>query len=129
MKIAKSDNCRVGAPPAHAPVRGARAPRALANAPRVRGLFPTMEIRELAAREESSLRRGASTSVRGARAPRRACATRLRRVALQLLSLAAATSFAAIPVTCWDAAAEFNDSENPDAAIHPASGATAGKRL
>jgi hypothetical protein len=31
------------------------------------------------------------------------------------LCLTIATSFATIPVTCWDAASEFNDSANPDA--------------
>ena len=68
----------------------------------------------MAAREESSLRRGASTSVRGARAPRRAWATGA--VALQILWLAVAASPAAITISCWDAASEFNDSANPDAA-------------
>lgn len=37
-------------------------------------------------------------------------------VVLQLSWLTTAPIFAAIPVTCWDAAAEFNDSSNPDAA-------------
>ncbi len=32
------------------------------------------------------------------------------------LAVAIRTSYSAIPVTCWDAAAEFNDSANPDAA-------------
>src|SRR4051794_34529678 len=35
-------------------------------------------------------------------------------LSLQLFS--AASSFAAIDATCWDAASEFNDSANPDAA-------------
>ena len=33
-----------------------------------------------------------------------------------LMCLMIAPSFAAIPVTCWDAASEFNDCSNPDAA-------------
>ncbi len=37
-------------------------------------------------------------------------------VALQLFWLTTAPLLAAIPVTCWDAASEFNDSANPDAA-------------
>ena len=35
---------------------------------------------------------------------------------LLLFGLASLPSFAAVEVTCWDAASEFNDSENPDAA-------------
>src|SRR5450432_2691930 len=37
-------------------------------------------------------------------------------VALQLLWLAASTGFSAITISSWDAASEFNDSANPDAA-------------
>ncbi len=37
-------------------------------------------------------------------------------VALQMILITGTTSFAAIPVTCWDAASEFNDSTNPDTA-------------
>lgn len=37
-------------------------------------------------------------------------------VALQLISLTSIRLDAAVPVTCWDVASDFNDSKNPDAA-------------
>ena len=44
-------------------------------------------------------------------------ARRIQRIGLLLLIfLVTATGFAAVPVSCWDAASEFNDSNNPNAA-------------
>ncbi len=43
-------------------------------------------------------------------------AARLATCLTLAIFLATAPGFAAIPISCWDAASEFNDSVNPDAA-------------